>query len=458
MNKPKKLSNRHWLIAGVTGAVIGLASYLDGEGPTDPGTADPPRLPVDAGSVPQNTEETPRPSQASRERSGATRLSPRPIVDRQGFNSPIEAYSVLVPDGWSFESEVVWMGAGGRCGPGHAQPVFRMESPDGARAIEVLLGVHLELTSIDLVQGAANSPFAQPYVETQRQARSEMEALRREYQASGPNCQVGRPSDHRDFVQKSIVSTMRPDSRIVGMEPDPAIRAMLQPLEAAGAEMRAMTSPGMQADQTIETTKLTLEATDAGGRPSVEIMKFGTVVQWLTSAFEGMTADGMQLVHMGQFSTTSHQTTWITSYRAPRDELADFEPLAGAIMASLRSNPRWQAAFNRYLANITRIQNQGAMERSRIMAETQDAISDMQMEGWRRRQDSQDRSAKAFVNSIRGVEQRIDPSTGFVVDVPNTGHEFYSDGNGNVLIIDTPGLEPRDLFPGEDWEVMKRPD
>jgi len=471
-----EVSKGHWILAGAVGAAIGVASCAGSEGVerSDGGRALASSLDseavVPAAEVASAGSNAPRYTLArsnvvSRVRGVAspapdagTRLSPRPIIDRQGFGSPIEAYSVLVPDGWSFESEVVWLGPGGRCGPGYAQPVFLMESPDGSRAIEVALGVKAELTAVDLDPSTANSPFAQPYIEVQRQTRAEMEAKSREYQTTGPNCQVGRPTNHRDFVERSVVSAMRPDSRIVGLEPDPAIRAMLQPLEATGAEMRAMSSPGMQADQTIETTKLTLEGTDARGRPSVEILKFGTVVQWLTSVFEGLTPDGMRMVHMGQLSVTSHQTTWITAYRAPKGELADFEPLVGAIMASLRANPRWQAAFNQFLANITRIQNQGAMERSRIMAETQNSISDMQMEGWRRRQDSQDRSAKAFVNSIRGVEQRIDPSTGFVVDVPNTGYEYYSDGQGNILIIDTPGVEPHDLFPDEDWQVMRRPD
>ena len=43
------------------------------------------------------------------------RVQPVEIVDRQGFERPLRAYTMLLPAGWRHESQVAWQSTAGGC-------------------------------------------------------------------------------------------------------------------------------------------------------------------------------------------------------------------------------------------------------------------------------------------------------------------------------------------------------
>lgn len=66
---------------------------------------------------------------------GTLRVQQLEIIDRQGFERPMLAVTMLLPAGWQQEGAIVWQ-PGQRCGaPLHTRIAAR--SPDGVSAIEL---------------------------------------------------------------------------------------------------------------------------------------------------------------------------------------------------------------------------------------------------------------------------------------------------------------------------------
>ena len=82
------------------------------------------------------------------------------------------------------------------------------------------------------------------------------------------------------------------------------------------------------------------------------------------------------------------------------------------IMRSMAVSPRWADVMARHQREMTRIDRQGAIDVSRIWAETSAAISDMQKFGWQERRASADRMMAITSDQIREVRPLREPATG----------------------------------------------
>ncbi len=58
------------------------------------------------------------------------------LLDNVGFTSPAEAYSLLLPKGWTHEGEIVWIGPGNACAGTYKW--FKARSADGKYSFEML--------------------------------------------------------------------------------------------------------------------------------------------------------------------------------------------------------------------------------------------------------------------------------------------------------------------------------
>ena len=57
------------------------------------------------------------------------------VLDKTGFEQPIEAFSLLIPKGWKYSGEVMWTAAGKTCAGTNS--TFKATSPDGKYSFEL---------------------------------------------------------------------------------------------------------------------------------------------------------------------------------------------------------------------------------------------------------------------------------------------------------------------------------
>ncbi len=152
------------------------------------------------------------------------------------------------------------------------------------------------------------------------------------------------------------------------------------------------------------------------------------------------------------------------SYRAPAGELAACLATMFQVAGSLRETPRWSICRTKLLQQIARIRHRGAMERSRIMAEsarqiaqTNSDISDSQMASWRRQQSMRDGGHKRTINGIAEVHD-YRTRDGLTVPLDHGYDRVFEDRLGNIILTNDTNFDPSTdpSMRTNDWVQLRR--
>lgn len=324
------------------------------------------------------------------------------IMDRQGFEKPLVAATILVPVGWRSEGGVEWTPLN-NCGPANRFN-WKATAPDGSGAIQLLP---------EEKWSAGN--FPQPE----------------------NGCVSVRISSARQYLEW-YVQRYRPGARVLDYRPRPDL---LEPYKAlistsnTGGEMRSWVDGGEL-----------LIAYQVGGRPMREAIS--SVGFFILTRFP--TLDPSQTIELLQ-----GQTFTGFAMRAP-DGALDFRR-SEALRQSMQLGPEWNARMvrasnerhsivmesNRQMAETNR---RAAAERSEIIARTGREINDMQMGSWQKQNESQDRTQRETIESIRGVETYNDPHSGGTVQLSSQYPHAWQLKDGSYLLTDDVNFDPaRDL-------------
>lgn len=343
------------------------------------------------------------------------RVQPVEIVDRQGFERPLRAYSMLLPAGWRHEGQVAWSPAAGGCRqPYH--PRLNASASDGSEVISILPG-----------EGWGQGSFG----------------------PLAPGCPMAAYSGAEVWL-RAWVQRHRPDARWLGWQPraDASSAPVVQDL-GGGAAMR----------QWREAGRATI-AYSHQGRPVQEIVA-------VAASFGQTRMPG--LAGQPPIQTLAGEVHGLLTWRAPEGRL---EPRHfDALWSSLRSDPAWAARIRQGMsqmaqdnaatqARISQIHAETGRQtlaemgrRGQMAAQTRSEISAMQDQGWRDRTASQDRQQVQTVRTIRGVEPWRDAG-GQVVELPNQYPHAWKLKDGSYLLTDDPAFRPgRDL--GVEGEALK---
>src|SRR5581483_4422669 len=112
------------------------------------------------------------------------------------------------------------------------------------------------------------------------------------------------------------------------------------------------------------------------------------------------------------------------------------------IVAPIRPNPQYQAAISQFLANMSNIAQQGALDRARIWHEAGMQISATISQSYQNQQAVQNRAAQQFSQAIRGVETYVNPATGARVELTGGYDNAWVNARGEYLLSDSPGFDP----------------
>ncbi len=314
------------------------------------------------------------------------------VMDRNGFEKPLVAASLMVPSGWKTQGGIVWQQNNSGCGSTTPHVNWVASAPDGLGLISLLPGENWSGNTM-------------------------------QFQAQGNSCPNVMVTDAKQIIL-NYVQRYRPHAQLIEYyDRQDAIQdllAQLQPLtNLYGVESSQWAGAGQA-----------LIAYQVNGKPVREIIGTSVVFTGTRSpdALTGGTMDFLSiLVNPGY------------AMRMPAEQL-DLQQ-AEKIRKSAQPGQEWMARMAQHNAKITGINAKGAADRARITSKTNRDISAMQQDSWRKQNAATDRGDREFLETIREVETYNDANGG-TVELDGTYDNAWQLDDGTYVTTDDPSFNP----------------
>lgn len=364
------------------------------------------------------------------------------FMDDTGFERPAEAFSVLVPRGWTHDGGIVWKGLQ-ECRAEMVSGRWNVSSPDGA--------IRFQSLPTHAWGSASDSMMRQ--------------ALQMQAQAGG--CEVAGVIDAEQYLREVFAPRALQGATITEVKENEEATQQLR--QAAAKSADAIRQMGAQVESLGRAVVARLTWPDG-----TEGIVFCSVLNGITTMQNPYTG-GLQRL-------TNSIATERSVIRFAPERRAEAETFLTNLKSSLRTNPQWQQAIDGYFARLRQQQNAEHHMRMRAIEEQtaantrahQQRMADIQRQGaantqrfeqrmadmdgsmrsWEAQQNSQDRMHTAFVQSIREVEtwQGGDGS----VELSSGYDQAWSRGDGTYVLSNSPSFDPRSVFQDQNWQEMKR--
>ena len=353
------------------------------------------------------------------------------IVDKQGFEVPVEAYSVLLPKGWTYEGEVTWRKPGSGCDGTYSQ--FKASSADGRYSIQVLPPILWSWTSNESM---------------------------RQFNASVPqvgNCYFADPMDAGTYVKNVFVPRDLGNPSILQVTPnDVVVREVAQSNDKIRNELMKYGASQVNISQSAVNVD----------------------VRWPDKS-EGMLMCAVSMsemiipnVYNGSYDKNiSCQAAKRIVFRYPAGEKEAAMEQLTVILGSFTTNPAWQNGVNdfwksirekRHVANVGKIsmmdqQTREIGKRAIQNGNNRQAAMDTEFRNWEAKQSTDDRIHSNFIKTIREVETYRDPTGKIEL---NSGYNHaWSRGDGSSFIMtNSSSFDPSSVLQDQSWKEMQKVD
>lgn len=289
------------------------------------------------------------------------------VIDQHGFDRPVRALTINVPNGWQVQSGIHWDNINGQCSTHIASPKIQMRSGDGREQIDILPG-YLVTTDSSMITNRGSQP--------------------------GDFCIIAQIETGEAMLQ-AIVQRMRPGARIESINSVPLTPAQqtqqqqLQGLaQSGGGQMRA--------------TVYSLEAWIRHNDGSAEVI----AIDGYVFASPPMIAGVPPLVF--------NANNGVISVRTSPDRLPALLQTARQIIAGAQFDPSWRSQIEEMQR---RVSAPAGSRGGGPVARGGGGGGGFDMDQWRRDQRRDDRAQRDRIDAIREVERCYDPETGTVVEV-----------------------------------------
>ncbi|MFM9908052.1 MAG: hypothetical protein ACKVOW_01815 [Chitinophagaceae bacterium] len=351
------------------------------------------------------------------------------MLDKTGFASPQEAYSILLPKGWSSTDDIIWNAPGSSCAGTFRQ--LTAKSADGKYLFEMLPDVIFSWnTNAELMQFNQNNKQSSSY------------------------CDFKEPMGAEQYLRNVFVNELG-NPQIIKVESNQAVvDQMRQWNEESSREIRQYGAGQIQFSQTAVNADLTWPDGTAGW-----VVLGVTVVETVVPNVYNGSYDKI-------FNT---QITKRTVFKYPADEKEQAKNKFGTIFSSFRTSQAWNDAVNKFWKDVRQKKNIAHIGRIRIMDEQTRQIGeratragaerlknmDNEMRSWEQRQRSDDRIHTNFIKAIREVENYSDESGKYEVAA---GYDHvWSRGDGSSFVLsNSPNFDPGFVFQDQNWKEMKK--
>lgn len=341
------------------------------------------------------------------------------ILDEMGFDRPVEAMSILVPDGWRVEGGIRWKGVN-ECRGDIVTFQISATSPDG----KIQFTAYPSRTFVN----SSDQMMRQTLLATARQG----------------GCQVSEPFSAKQFLENFSRNTLK--ANVANIRTDESQQHLLDQLMKKSNQGNQQY--GLNMNSSGEAVYGALSWND-GTKGLVQAGVFT------------MTSQRQDMMSGAAFSFSSTNVTSQSVIRYPADREAEALKIFGTIISSSRANPVWTQAKDAFLTKLGNAEHAGRMERIRLAGEQSSAYAksrseaaDAQMRSWERRQASSDASHRRYIQTIREVETWKDNS-GNPVEL-NAGYKYgWSKPDGTYILTNSSLFDPAVEFQ-QDWEKMQK--
>lgn len=351
------------------------------------------------------------------------------IMDKIGFASPAEAYSLLLPRGWTHESDIVWNNPGQSCNGTFKW--LKAKSPDGKYSFEIMP---------DLVYTYVTDPQLQQFYMNSDQ---------------GSYCAFRQPVNAEQYLRTVFVADELGNPEIVKVSLNQSvIDQMKQANETIIQESRNYGTGNIQFDQTAINADLRWQDKSEG----MVVLGVSTMETIVPNVYDG--------------TSSKIFTSLITKrfvFKYPAGEAEQARQQFSVIMGGVRTNPWWNDEVNKFWKGFREKRHEGHIGRIRMMDAQTKAIAqatiakgnerlktmDIELRNWEATQSSQDRMHTNFIKTIREVENYRD-ETGKYEMVSGYNHA-WSRGDGTTFVLsNNPNFNAASAFQDQNWKEMKK--
>jgi hypothetical protein len=341
------------------------------------------------------------------------------VMDQNGFERPLASASMLLPTDWQSEGATQW-NIKDSCNT--IQTTFHASGPDG-RGFDV-------------------------FPEKSWSWADDPTFLQRDFaqkaQMGTHACDVMPPMGAADYVRRNLAG-VRPNARIVSIEPLPKITQVLQQQARQTEQAAAQYQLRQRVRPDIVRARLRY---NLSGKPVEEWLIVKTIVTGtLGPSFSVSTGQ------MTQAFTYSCTATTIAE-RAPQGELDSSERFFELLVSTIRVSPEWQSRVNQHASAMQQIELKGIRDRSAIVSKSADHIRNIQRQGWENKQKSEDHVFQQSSEATRDVETYRNPATGETVELSNQYGRAWVNDRGEYLLSDQASFDPSVTFK-ENWTPLQ---
>jgi hypothetical protein len=301
------------------------------------------------------------------------------VIDQYGFERPMSAMTLELPDDWSLQSDIRW--GANPCGM-YLWHVLAQSGDTQAR-LEGLPAFHFTGSTDPMTQSSIATVIAQQAQLT----------------GQSPYCQAVLIYSIEGFLNDYFIPLFRPGAELVQFVPDAAASANTrqQTLQSlAGMQ-------GMLQELNVEVARVRLDYPDQGEG----------VAEWIY----------IQLVAK-EYAMMPYVDTEVAilSLRAPVRQIDRYLEVLNRAIETSKPNPQWQARVAQVRNQVGQTAVREAGKRSRIISESNNQIGDMIMQGWQQRQQTLDNVYDRGARARQGIGRYTDPIGGTGYDA-EYGHE-----------------------------------
>lgn len=289
------------------------------------------------------------------------------VMDAQGFDRPVLAFTIQLPAGWQAQSQVRWDNVNGQCSTNIASPHIIMRSGDGREQIEILPGF-LATTDTQAIRGRGSQP--------------------------GDYCVIALVDSGEAMISSLIVPRLR-----------------------AGAQIERINAVQLTQEQQQMHAQLQQMAQSAGGQMRAGVYSLEAWLRHPDGTAEAMAVTGFFFASpqmmAGVPPLVSNYNDVIISARGSPERVAALLQTARGSLANVQYNPEWRASVEETRRVLTRpADRSGGGPRVAGRGGGSGGGGGFDMDRWREDQRRDDGVQRDRIDAIREVERCYDPETG----------------------------------------------
>lgn len=351
------------------------------------------------------------------------------VLDKVGFQQPVEAMSLLIPENWKFDGGIMWNPPGSTCAG--TNQGFKAVSPDNKYSLEMMP---------NYMWGFIDDPQLAQFSRQQQYP---------EY------CSFGEPLNAEAYFKNVFAPNDLGNPKIISIKES---SSGVQSLKENGEKMRQEMMRYGASQVTFYPSGINANVKWNNGSEAIILCGVTVIETVIPNNYNGT-------YNKSYISAATERVVFMY----PAGEYEKASRMLSVIMGSIRTNPVWKHTVDDFWRGVREKSNQEHIGNIAIIdAETREIgknairkgndnlnAMDANMRSWEASQQSQDRIHTNFIKTIREVENYRD-DTGKVEMVSGYNHAWSRSDGSSFIMSDNPNFDPSSVFQDQRWKEMKK--